>query len=370
MNDAIHLEERKKTGLPSFGFEYFSIVMGSGIVAVLLPDLAPSFLPYARALWVLTALTLVGLSVGSIVLFIRRPRLLQALLDDKARVMFIGCVPMAVSSASNGVVKLYPHLFGPSTDTVMLGVLLGNIAIALVSGIYAPYRLFAHHTSALEEIDATWLLPIVPAEVAAFQAAVLAPHLSQAVGAELVWVGYFLWAMSVPLALTLIGMLLLRLSVHRLYEPHLATSTWLVLGPLGTGAAGIVALGGDAHAIFSPALSQLTGTLVGVGLIGSIALFAYGLWWLILAGAISIRYALRRTYPFGMGWWGFTFPLGVLTSAGWEIAAATKADFVFLLAGSLTVLLVILWAIVAVGTIGKLLGLRVRLVSMVPLLGD
>ncbi len=330
--------------LPSFGFEYFAVVMGTGIVAVLLPDLSASLVPVAKALWVLTASILVALVIGGSAWFAVHPEKLGELLDNKARLMFIGCVPMAVSSTANGVVHLEPNLFGTSTNEVMMWVLIANIVIAIGSGIYAPYRLFAHHIATLEELDPTWLLPIVPAEVASFQVAVLAPHLPHGAAVNLIWAGYFLWAMSVPLALSLIAVIFLRLSVHRLFAPHLATSTWLILGPLGTGAASILALGVDLHKL-DP--SATTSALVGAGLIGAITLFAYGLWWLAVAGILSISYKRRGQYPFTMGWWGFTFPLGVLTSASWEVATTTGAGFAAIIAHVLTLLLVALWAVVA-----------------------
>ncbi len=341
--------------LPSFGFEYFAVVMGTGIVAVLLPDLSASLVPVAKVLWIFTASTLAALFVGGGIWFAARPERLSAILDNKARLMFIGCVPMAISSTANGVVHLEPTLFGTSTSEVMMWVLITNIMISIGSGIYAPYRLFAHHIATLEELDPTWLLPIVPAEVASFQVAVLAPHLPHGVAVNLIWAGYFLWAMSVPLALSLIAVILLRLSVHRLFAPHLATSTWLILGPLGTGAASILALGVDLHKL-DP--SATTSALIGAGLIGAITLFAYGLWWLAVAGILSINYLRRGEYPFTMGWWGFTFPLGVLSSASWELATTTGAGFVAIIAHALTLLLVGLWAVVASTT---LLALRPHL---------
>jgi tellurite resistance protein TehA-like permease len=362
-----HQNEPRQRKVPSFGFEYFAIVMGTGIVAVLAPELSKALIPAAKVLWLIDAFLLIALSVGGLIWFAVKPAKLRELLDNKARLMFIGCVPMAVSSVSNGVVKLDPTVFGHDTYPIMFWVLVLDILLALSSGFYAPYRLFAHHIATLEELDPTWLLPIVPAEVSSFQAAVLAPHLSHSLATNVIWGAYFLWALSVPLALSLIAMIFLRLSVHKLFAPHLATSTWLILGPLGTGAASISALGVDiAHLDPSP----VTSTLIGAGLLGAIVLFAYGLWWLLVAGFLSITYKVRRQYPFTMGWWGFTFPLGVLTSAGWEVALATKVDFAHLIAYALTALLVVLWAMVAVTTLSALRARPVPAATNEALLAD
>jgi len=333
--------------LPTLGFEHYAIIMGTGIVGTLLPTLSHALVPIARVIVIANAIGLLVLATTTVAIFARRPERARALLDDRTRLMFAGCVPMAMSSVSNGVDKLEPHLFGSATPHVLTAWLGLTIVATLASVIGVPYRLFAHHLASLEDLNATWLLPIVPAEVTAFQLSLVAMHLSRPVALDLVWGGYVLWAFSVPLALSLIALITLRLLTHHLPEPHLATSTWLILGPLGTGAAAIASLGHDLSVL---APSPTTTILAGVGLLGALVLAGYGLWWLVVASAISLEYGRRRTYPFTIGWWGFTFPLGVLTTAVGEIAIETKAAPAHDLAVGLTALLVALWAVVAVRT--------------------
>lgn len=336
--------------LPTLGLEYYSVIMGTGIVGVLLPTISSSLTTIGRIIVIANAIGLLILASITVIAFARDRLRLRQLLDNPARAMFLGCVPMAMSSVSNGVDKLEPNLLGSHAATTEgLGVWLGlTLVMTLVSVLYVPYRLFAHHLATLEDMNATWLLPIVPAEVTTFQLALVAPSFNHALAIDAVWSGYLLWAFSVPLALSLIALITLRLVTHHLPAPHLATSTWLILGPLGTGAAAIAALGHDLT-VLSP--SPLSATLAGAGVVGALTLAGYGLWWLLVAGVLSLEYLRRGTYPFTIGWWGFTFPLGVLTTGVGEIALATHVTPIHDLAVGLAVLLVALWSMVAVRTV-------------------
>ncbi len=62
---------------------------------------------------------------------------------------------------------------------------------------------------------------------------------------------YALWALSVPIALSILVVLLLRMAIHKLPHANMAASSWLALGPIGTGALGLMTLGGAAPAILS-----------------------------------------------------------------------------------------------------------------------
>jgi len=72
-------------------------------------------------------------------------------------------------------------------------------------------------------MTAIWLLPIVAAEVAS--AGLLLPHLADPQAAlRLLVLGYALWAFSVPLALSILVILVLRLVLHKLPHRDMAAS--------------------------------------------------------------------------------------------------------------------------------------------------
>lgn len=83
-------------------------------------------------------------------------------------------------------------------------------------------------------------------------------------------------------------------------------------------------------------------------------IWGFGFVWLLIAIASILNIRTRgERIPFNMGWWGFTFPIGVFTSA--TLQFGTELDSVaFKVLGTIfTVTLVILWLTVAVGTAVK-----------------
>ena len=64
--------------------------------------------------------------------------------------------------------------------------------------------------------------------------------------------------------------------------------------------------------------------LYAVGLFVGIIEWSFGLVWFFFAIA-----AMHRTgkFPFNMGWWGFTFPLGVYSAATLEIGEELDTEF-------------------------------------------
>ena len=187
--------------------------------------------------------------------------------------------------------------------------------------------------------------------LAAASGALLAPHMEPEVAANLVLAGYGLWALSVPMALGILTILFLRLVLHSLPPPELAISSWLALGPLGTGSLGLLLLGHAAPAAFANTQLAFVGSVAqGIGIVGGLVIWAYGAWWLALAVAMTLAHRPHKL-PFNMGWWGFTFPLGVFILATNALGAQTEM-LAFIIAGHvLTGIFVVLWIIVAVRTL-------------------
>lgn len=80
-------------------------------------------------------------------------------------------------------------------------------------------------------------------------------------------------------------------------------------------------------------------------------IWGFGFVWLLIAIGSILHIRIRGEHiPFNMGWWGFTFPIGVFTSA--TLQFGTEMDSVsFKVLGTIfAVSLVLLWITVAVGT--------------------
>jgi tellurite resistance protein TehA-like permease len=176
-------------------------------------------------------------------------------------------------------------------------------------------------------MTAAWLLPIVSCVVAAASGGVVATVLPDPNHALITLVtSYVLWGMGIPLALVVMTIYFHRLAIHKLPPSEVIVSVFLPLGPMGQGAYGIMQLGTVAMKVFpeTKALHPMAGDILYVlGWMVAMVLWGFGLVWLFFAVA-SIA---KSTFPFNMGWWGFTFPIGVFTVATISIAQELASDF-------------------------------------------
>jgi C4-dicarboxylate transporter/malic acid transport protein len=262
--------------------------------------------------------------------------------------MSLGTIPMGLATIINGLL-----FFGGGKPAVSIahGLWWLDVTMSVSCGLLVPFLMFTVQDHSMGKMTAVWLLPIVAAEVAAVSGALLVPHLSPSEAFTVVILCYALWAFSVPVAMSILVILLLRLALHKLPDEDMAASGWLALGPIGTGALGLLLLGEDAPAVFAAAgLSGVGEVAVGLGVIGGTMLWGYGAWWLLLA-VLKTAWYLRDGMPFNLGYWGFTFALGVYSLATLALARATGLSFFSVVGGILVACLAALWLIVAVLTI-------------------
>jgi tellurite resistance protein TehA-like permease len=201
-------------------------------------------------------------------------------------------------------------------------------------------------------MTAVWLLPIVACEVAASSAGLLLQHLAADQHALAILImGYVLWGISVLPAFAILTILMLRLALHQLPEKEVAISSWLCLGPIGTGAMALLLLGQQAPRILNAAgLEELATIVPALGVIGGLVLLGFGLWWFGIAVLTTVRHA-RTGIPFNLGWWGLTFPFGVFILAIFNLAHQLQFNFFTYIAVALSIVLLALWALVMKKTV-------------------
>ncbi len=329
---------------------WFTATMGTGILALALnqlPFVVPGSYQVARGLWLFDILLFVvfsALYAARWVFFFDGAR---RIFRHSVMSMFFGAIPMGLATIINGLLAFGPSLFGDLCFPIAHGLWWIDAALSVASGLCIPFLMFTSQEHTIEKMTAVWLLPVVAAEVAAASAAQLVPHLVDPHAAlRMLLLGYALWAFSVPLALSILVVLVLRLILHKLPHKDMAASGWLALGPIGTGALGLLLLGQDAPSVFAAAGMGALGTVAqGIGVIGGAVLWGYGVWWLMLAMMVTARY-LRDGMPFNIGWWGFTFPLGVYAVATLTLARQTHLGVLADIGAGLVGLLALLWVIV------------------------
>jgi C4-dicarboxylate transporter/malic acid transport protein len=334
---------------------WFTVTMGTGILALALNQL-PLPVPHAHeaaeALW---ALNIVLFTLFSL-LYAARWLLFFAeasrIFTHPVASMFFGAIPMGLATIINGVLVFAVPYWGEAAVTIAQALWWLDMAMAVTIGIAIPFAMFTRQDHSMEAMTAVWLLPIVAAEVTAASAGLLIPHVTDPQAAlRILVLGYALWAFSVPLAMSVLVILLLRLALHKLPHKDMAVSGWLALGPIGTGALGLLLLGQDAPHVFAAAGMPGTGEIAaGIGIIGGAMLWGYGVWWLLLAVLTTRRY-LRAGMPFNLGWWGLTFPLGVYAVATLALARQTHLSVLADIGMALVCCLAILWVVVAARTL-------------------
>lgn len=143
-----------------------------------------------------------------------------------------------------------------------------------------------------------------------------------------------------------------RLTIHKLPQCEVIVSVFLPLGPLGQGAFGIMQLGKEAmrltkETVFVPDADVAGQVFYTIGLLTAFIMWGFGLVWLFFALA-SIT---RGRFPFNLGWWGFTFPLGVFSVATTTLAKEIPSLFFKVLGTIFSLIVVLLWVVVSTGTI-------------------
>lgn len=326
---------------------WFTACMGTGIVSLMLPKLPlPGTAAIGEGLWVLNMVLFVLFTLMSVARVMLYPADSRATLHHPVQSMFLGAIPMGLATIVNGFITFgVPH-WGEGAAILARDLWAFDALLSTFVGLFVPYLMFTRQDHALDKMTAVWLLPVVASEVAAASAGLIAPHLDVANAETLLYSGYVLFALSVPLALMIITILVLRLAQHKLPGAELGVSMFLPLGPLGTGALALLQLGEAAPRVLqAQGLSELAPVAVGIGLVGGVMLWGFGAWWLALATLTTLRFR-KKGLPFNLGWWGFTFPLGVYTAATFGLAALTHMAFFTDLGHVLVVALVALWLLV------------------------
>jgi C4-dicarboxylate transporter/malic acid transport protein len=325
---------------------WFTSVMGTGILA-LCAALSPVHLPVLAGLSVVLWAGATSLLAVLLVLWLAqallRPDRVHASLRDPLVAQSWGAPPMACFTIATGFLLIGAPRLGETLCLPAAQVLwLAGVGGSIFSALAVPYLMFTSHQVSLETTYGSWLLPVVPPIVASVPGALLVSSWPTASQGSVLALAYALWGLGVALAAILIVLFYSRLAYHKVPKGALVTTLWLVVGPLGQSVAGINALGTAAEHVW-PALAP---ALRAAGLAYGLPVWGFGLYWLTLAILITVR-AARTHFPFALGWWAFTFPVGVMTTGTYALHARTGAA-VFVVAGlGLLALLAMMWTLVA-----------------------
>jgi C4-dicarboxylate transporter/malic acid transport protein len=309
----------------AFGTNWFTVVMGVGIVAGLLYS-SPIALPFAHPVGIALFGLLNAVFLTALVLWTGRWFLHtdEALADfrDPARALFYGALAMGINVAGNDYLVIGTHILPPHLAVVLSeGIWVAGAAVSLFTVIVVPYLLFVHHEVTRDQAHATWLIPVVPTIVAAATGLNLIPFWPLGARFDLVAVDLAMFGMTVFLFLMVSALYYARLVYHRRLDEGVVPSVWIEIGPIGMSMATFSTLPLIAPHVF-PTLAP---GLHAVGMLFAIAMWGVGIWWIVIAGLYSLLHITRHRggIPYHLGWWSYVFPLGSFTNGTYAIAHLT-----------------------------------------------
>lgn len=327
--------------------------MGTGITSILLHNL-----PYngrwlywiSVIMFCLNVLLFITFSIISIMRYIMFPGLFMFMVRHPVQSLFLGTIPMGLATIINMVVFVCVPAWGQPAITLAWTLWWIDVVLAVTTCFWMPFVIMYMHHSQLSKMTATWLLPIVSTIVASASGGVVAEVLPNPQHALWTLVtSYILWGTGFPLAMVVLTVYFSRLTMYHLPPSEVIVSVFIPLGPLGQGSFALMQLGKVALKIFPVTNTFTTSTVSAassgeffyhVGTYAALILWGYALLWLFFAVA-SIT---RSKFPFNMGWWGFTFPLGVYSTATTTLAKNMPSLF-FKVVGTIFSLVVVgLWA--------------------------
>jgi len=340
--------------------------MGTGIVSILLFTIPfqATWLYWLSVFFLVLNLIIFTLaSIISIIRYTAYPEIWTVMIHDPTNSLFLGTIPMGFATIIEGLIFLCCPHWGPwATTLAWILWMIDSIAAIAVTISLSFILISQSHLQSLERITAAQLLPIAATIVASGTGAEVAgallkyhhnnnsPHYALAT----LITSYVMWGMSTPFAIFTLVMYYQRLAVHKLPPREIIVSSFLPLGPLGMGGYTIMYLGAQMREVLPlvpPFLSHIPAAgdiLYLFGLLTALIMWSFGLVWFVYA--LAAIYSCG-SFPFNMGWWGFTFPLGVMAASTIQLGNEFPSLFFRVLGTIFAVMVVLLWVVVFTGTV-------------------
>ncbi|KAB8077286.1 voltage-dependent anion channel [Aspergillus leporis] len=339
----------------NFSPSWFSTTMGTGMAGILfhLIPFEHVALHYIAIAFFLLNVLLFALVLGmSALRYALYPEIWKVMIQDPVNSLFLATCPMGFATLIELWVFICVPEWGEWAKTTAWVLWIVNAVAAVSVTVSLSFVLISqHYVTSLEWITGLQLLPIAATIVASgvgAEVAEILPNPQHAMGTVIV--SYVLWGMSTPMAMTILVIYYQRLAVHKLPSRETIVSCFLPLGPLGFGGFSILYLGKVARRLLgeSDSVDPIAGHMAYVlGLLISLLMWSFGLTWLVFALA-TIYY--RSPFPFNMGWWGFTFPLGVYAANTILLGKEMNIMFFKVCGTILSGAMILLWLVVATRT--------------------
>ncbi|USP81572.1 hypothetical protein yc1106_08846 [Curvularia clavata] len=342
----------------NFSPSWFSVTTGTGVVSLLLVSIPfPADWLYWLSVFFFgfNAILFSCALAISVFRYVAYPEIWPVMIADSANSLFLGTVPMGFSTLISAWCSICIPYWGHwAVQFAWVCWMIDSVAAVTVTISLTVLLISASRRQALDKITAAQLLPISASVVASGAGARVAESLTNpehALGTILA--SYIMWGMAVPLSMTVIVMYYTRLALHKLPPREIIVSSFLPLGPLGLGGYAVLHLGSTCRRVFPQTESFSDIPIAGdifyvIGIFTALIMWSFGITWLCFALASIYK---SRPIPFSMGWWGFTFPLGVFALSTIQLGHIIPSLFFRVLGTIFSVAVIILWCVVFVGTV-------------------
>lgn len=340
-----------------FGLNWFTTVMGIGIVAALTYT-SPYHFPWQHQIGETLFGLLNAVFIASLGLWLVRWiwHTDEALADfhTPQRVLFYGAFAMAINVVGNSYFLIATHLINPTLalDISKVIWIIGTV-VSIFTVVVVPFLLFVEHRVEVKDALASWLIPVVPPIVAAAAGANLIPFWgSPTIQFAITVLIVAMLGMTFFLFLMISSLVYSRLVYHKRLSGETTPSLWVEIGPIGMAMATLSTLPLKTQAIFVPYLN----TLHIVGIVLSMALWGIGLWWIVISSLYSLWHLTKRGdgLSFNLGWWSYVFPIGSFTTGTYALGHLANTPF-FVIAGFIQLL--ILWSFFSMVFLHTLMGI-------------
>ncbi len=308
------MKQNRYKFIKQFNPSWFSAVMGTGILAVgshyyksYVPFLGIlSYLFFYMALFLLIFL-LIPWTLRWIFFFEK------AYEDFENPILssFYSTLPVGILIVSLGaiiIIKNYP-----------LGEFLWMVGAPLTVFfvLITFFIVFKGESMTLDHISPAWFIPLTGLLSISIPGSLLMEYMPSYMRNSILFFNYFGWGSGFFLYLALFAICMYRFMLHPPLPGILSPTIWINLGPVGTGITGIVTLVTYAEFI----------TIKEPFYIFAFLFWSFGIWWVIMALGMTIYYFQKVRVPYGVSWWGYTFPLGAYVTASYTVGDIMELSF-------------------------------------------
>ncbi|MCD6547169.1 MAG: C4-dicarboxylate ABC transporter [Nanoarchaeota archaeon] len=322
--------------IKNFAPSWFASVMGTGILAM-------TSLFYSRYIPLLKSIAYI-LFYFNIILFciLLVPWILRWILFRKEALK-----DLEHPVLSNFYATIAIGMLVLAADFIVIGknMWIGEIfwfvgtLFTIFFGILTPYLMFKGEHVRLDHINPAWFIPPVGLIVIPIAGSLIISHVSGIVQESVILLNYFGWGAGFFIYLALLAITMYRFILHHPLPNILAPTIWINLGPIG---AGTVAL---ANLVKNSSFITMQEPFFIFGLL----FWGFGIWWVVMAIAMTLHYLKKLKLPYAMSWWAFTFPLGAYVAASHTVSLLFKIQLIDYVGFALYWLLFIFW----LTTLGK-----------------